>query len=106
MSATSAPAIHSTAVAEHNDLWVFVTGRVDGLHLLFDGEAFRADMSNNEIIIYDPDADQVWSASLDELSDALADPLHSTNAQHHQNGNTLYVLGGYGMGTATRTRRK
>ncbi len=100
VSATNAPAIHSTAVAEHNGLWVFVTGRVDGLHLLFGGEAFPADMSNNEIIVYDPDADQVWSASLDELSNALADPLRTTNAHHHQDGNTLYVLGGYGYSNA------
>ncbi|MCH8031916.1 MAG: T9SS type A sorting domain-containing protein [Bacteroidetes bacterium] len=100
VAATNAPSIHSTAVAEYNGLWVFVTGRVDGLHLLFGGEAFPADMSNNEIIVYDPDADHVWSASLDELSDALADPLRTTNAQHHQDGNTLYILGGYGYSNA------
>jgi len=39
-------------------------------------------------------------ASWDELSDALADPLRTTNAQHHQDGNTLYVLGGYGYSNA------
>ena len=100
VSATNAPAIHSTAVAEYNGLWLFVTGRVDGLHLLFGGQAFPADMSNNEVIVYDPDADQVWSASLDELSDALADPLRTTNPQYHQDGNTLYVIGGYGYSNA------
>lgn len=101
VSASNAPSIHSTAVAQHDGLWLFVTGRVDGLHRLFGGEAFPADMQNNEIIVYDPGADQKWAASLDELSDVVADPLRTTNGQFWQDGERLYLFGGYGYENAT-----
>lgn len=101
VSTTNAPAIHSTAFAQHDGLWLLITGRVDGLHLLFGGEAFPADMQNNNVLVYDPDADQIWSASLDELSDAVADPLRVTNGQFWQDGDTLYILGGYAYDHAT-----
>ncbi len=99
--ASNAPAIHSTAFAQREGLWLFVSGRVDGLHRLFGGEAFPEDMQNNEVIVYNPDADQKWVASLDELSDAVADPLRTTNAQFWQDNETLYLVGGYGYENAT-----
>ncbi|MDX1438495.1 MAG: T9SS type A sorting domain-containing protein [Rubricoccaceae bacterium] len=99
---SNAPRIHSTAVAEHNGLWVFVSGRIDGLHILFGGpDAFPAAMANNSILVYDPADDQLWSASLDELPDSVADPLRTTNGQFWQDGDTLYYIGGYGYEHAT-----
>ncbi len=101
VAAVNAPAVHSTAVAQHNGRWLFVTGRVDGLHRLFGGEAFPEDMQNNDVIVYDAGADQAWAASLDELSDVVADPLRSTNGQFWQDGDTLYLIGGYGYDHAS-----
>lgn len=102
VAASNAPAFHSAAHAEYDGLWVVVGGRIDGLHILFGGpDAFPAALSNNSIFVYDPDADQLWSASLDELSDAVADPLRTTNAQFWQDDDTLYYVGGYGYENAS-----
>jgi hypothetical protein len=101
---TAMPGLHSFAWAEHDGKWLFVTGRVDGLHAVItnlEPIAFPAEQSNNAVWVVDVVADQAWSRPLDELGDALADPLRVTNPQFHQEGETLYVIGGYGTVSAT-----
>jgi len=98
------PGLHSFAWAEHDGKWLFVTGRVDGLHPIAtqgNPEAFPPETANDAVWVVDLAAGQVWSRALDELPDAVADPLRVTNAQYHQTGETLYVVGGYGTVTAT-----
>ncbi len=102
LARTEVPALHSAAWAQHDGLWLFVTGRTDGLHPLVPGvEAFPAEFAHGAFVVYDPVGDQRWTASLDALPDAMADPLRSTNAQFFQEGTTLYVVGGYGVDSAT-----
>lgn len=102
LTRANAPALHSAAVAQHDGLWLFVTGRTNGLHAITGGsDAFPNEFANGAVVVYDPDADQRWTASLDALPEALADPLRTTNAQFHQDGETLYVVGGYGHDSAT-----
>ncbi|NNF59252.1 MAG: T9SS type A sorting domain-containing protein [Rhodothermaceae bacterium] len=101
ISVLNAPALHSSAVGQHNGLWVFVTGRTNGLHDLgVNSDAFPDEFANGAVVVYDPMNDQRWTASLDGLADSLADPLRSTNSQFHQAGTVLYVIGGYGTSTA------
>lgn len=105
VTVSNAPAIHSMAHAEHNDLWLFVAGRVDGLHVLLPNpNPFPPNQSNNSILVYDQASDQLWTASLDELPDAVADPLRTTNGQFWQDGETLYYVGGYGYENATEEK--
>src|SRR5690606_28742417 len=95
---------HSFAWAEHDGRWLFVTGRVDGLHSVntnLEPDPFPDDLANDAVWVVDPAADEVWSRPLDELPDAVADPLRVTNAQYHQTGETLYIVGGYGAVAAT-----
>ena len=94
------PGLHSFAWAKHDGKWLFVAGRVDGLHGIVEF-AFPDDEANNAVWIVDRAAEQVWSRSLDELDDAVADPLRGTNPEYYQEGETLYVVGGYGTDSAT-----
>ena len=94
------PGLHSFAWAEHDGKWLFVAGRVDGLHGIVEF-AFPDDEANNAVWVVDRATEQVWSRSLDELDDAVADPLRVTNPEYYQEGETLYVVGGYGMDSAT-----
>lgn len=98
------PGLHSFAWAEHDGKWLIVTGRVDGLHPILtavEPDVFPAEQANHDVWVVDAAAEQVWSRPLDELGDAIADPLRATNAQFHQEGETLYVVGGYGVDSAT-----
>ncbi|MDX1418685.1 MAG: hypothetical protein R3181_01855 [Rubricoccaceae bacterium] len=93
----NAPALHSGAVAEHDGRWLFLAGRTNGLHgITVAGDAFPPSAANAEAVVYDPATDQRWAASLDGLPAALREPLEAVNVQHHQDGETLYVVGGYG----------
>ena len=97
-----APAIHSFNFAQSNGKWLFVGGRTNGLHGFTPGTAFPRASANRYIYVVDPSSGQVWSRNLfDDLSITEADPLRSTNMQHHQAGNKLYITGGYGLDSTT-----
>ncbi len=97
---TDMPALHSFAWAEHDGRWLFLAGRLDGLHGIIESGAFAAEQANDAVWVVDRATDRVWSRSLDELDAALADPLRTTNTQYHQDGETLYIVGGYGTDSA------
>ncbi|WP_457651263.1 hypothetical protein [Rhodocaloribacter sp.] len=98
--APSLPGLHSFAHAQYGGKWVFVGGRTDGRHSL-GTNAFPPDLANEDIWVFDPATWQTWSAPVTSLPDAVADPLRATNTQFAQNGEYLYVAGGYGIDTAT-----
>ena len=93
----NAPALHSSAYAQHGGRWLFVTGRTNGLHgLTANPDPFPAAFAHGAVVVYDLAADTRWTASLDELPAAVAAPLRAANAEFWQEGTTLYVIGGYG----------
>ena len=101
LTRANVPALHSGAVAQHGGRWLFLAGRRNGLHsLLGSGDAFPSSEANDEAVVYDPASDQVWRASLGALPATLAEPLKATNVQYAQEGETLYVVGGYGFSVA------
>ncbi|MDX1531113.1 MAG: hypothetical protein R3362_06270, partial [Rhodothermales bacterium] len=96
------PALHSFAWAEHDGKWLLVAGRTDGLHG-FGADPFPVASANDAVWVVDPAAGTAWSQPLDGLSTPLRESLMVTNAQYHQEGETLYLIGGYGHSTEAGT---
>jgi hypothetical protein len=97
--------LQSFAFAQHNGKWLIVGGRLDGLHRRQPFAAFDVAGNNNQIIVVDPVSKQKWTAPLSSLSVDIQEQLSSTNMEFHQNGNMLYIIGGYGFNNATSSRK-
>ncbi len=97
--------IQAYAFGQHNGKWLVVGGRLDGLHRRQPFAAFDIAGNNNLIIVIDPLSQQKWTAPITSLSVALQEQLSSTNTEFHQDGNYLYVIGGYGYNAASTTRK-
>ncbi len=90
------PSIHSFAFAESNNKWLFIGGRTNGLHS-FTTNAFPKQYANKNIFVVDPNTSQTWSRGIfTDIPYSEADPLRSTNMEYFQDGNKLYITGGYG----------
>lgn len=88
--------LHSFAWGQHNGKWLVIGGRLDGLHRRQPFTAFDVAGHNKQIIVVDPVAQQKWSAPLSSLPIAMQEQLSSTNMEFHQEGDYLYLIGGYG----------
>lgn len=97
--------LQAYAFGQHNGKWLIVGGRLDGLHRRQPFTAFDVAGNNNQLIVIDPVSKQKWTAPLSSLSVALQEQLSSTNMEFHQEGNYLYIIGGYGYNTATASRK-
>jgi hypothetical protein len=93
---TAMPGIHSFAFAQSNGKWLFIGGRINGLHGFLTPFAFETQYANDTITVVDPVANTNWTASTSSLPDSIREPIMSTNMEYHQEGNTLYMVGGYG----------
>jgi len=98
------PALHSFAFAQSGGKWLLVGGRTNGLHAFSRSHgaqppqnAFPPDRANRRVWVIDPAQGKKWSAPLQSLPPALADALAANNTEFYQDGNVLYVLGGYGL---------
>jgi len=97
--------LQAYAFGQHNGKWVVVGGRLDGLHRREPFAAFDIAGNNNQIIVIDPVSQQKWTAPITSLSVALQEQLSSTNMEFHQEGNYLYIIGGYGYNSASAARK-
>ena len=101
METTSVPTLQSFASAIHDDQWVLLAGRTNGLHgFSGDGlENFPPKSQNTEVWVIDPITQESWSRSLEDQTSGLSQnaiaSLSATNTQSYQDGNTLFVVGGY-----------
>lgn len=97
---------HSGVVGIYKGLWVFISGRMNGMHG-FDGDPFPPDEQNTNIYVVNPRTGVTYSRSLKDRSSGLnqqqIDTLSVTSSQGYQDGETLYMSGGYGVDTATGT---
>lgn len=93
---TAMRGIHSFAFAESNGKWLFIGGRINGLHGFLTPFAFETIYANDTITVVDPVANLNWTASAATLPDSIREPVISTNMEYYQQGNTLYMVGGYG----------
>jgi hypothetical protein len=98
--------LHSGVVGRYKGLWVFVAGRMNGLHG-FGGDPFPADLQNTSIYVVDPATGSVNSRLLSDPSSGLnqqqIDTLSVTSPQGYQDNETLYITGGYGIDTNSHT---
>lgn len=93
--------LQAFAFGQHNGKWLVIGGRLDGLHRRQPFAAFDLAGHNNQLIVVDPVAQQKWSAPLSSLPIGLQEQLSSTNMEFFQEGDYLYLLGGYGYSSTS-----
>ena len=89
------PGLHSYAFGQHDGKWVVIGGRRDGVHARQPFNAFPAAQNNTDIYVIDVANSTFWKASVSVLPTGLAEQLQSTNLNFFQDGDELYVIGGY-----------
>ncbi len=94
--------LHSYAFTQHNGKWLLIGGRKDGVHARQPFAAFPQSQNNTTIYVVDVNAKQVWSTSLTTLPTGIQEQLQSTNMNFYQDGDSLYIIGGYAY-SATAT---
>lgn len=98
--------LQAYASAIHGGKWLLLAGRTNGLHS-FDnvGNNFPPAFQNATVYAVDPSSGASWNRSLSDPSSGLSqtdvDTLSVTASQFFQKGQTLYLVGGYGINTAT-----
>ena len=95
----NAPGLQSYATGRFGNYWLLIGGRTNGMHFFPTTPAggFPALYANSRFYVYDPNTDSVWSRSIfTDLSLSVAAQFRSSNMESIQNGNTLYLTGGYG----------
>lgn len=97
--------LQSYSYGQSNGKWLVLGGRLDGLHRRQPFAAFDVAGNNNQIIVIDPVNKQKWSMPISSLSQSIQEQLSSTNMQFHQNGNYLYITGGYGYIVSSASRK-
>lgn len=95
ISNTNLPGLHSYAFGMWQNKWVFIGGRLDGIHARQPFNAFAANSNNTMLIVYQPSTNQIWTRSVNELAVGLKEQLQSTNMNFYQDGNHLIIVGGY-----------
>jgi hypothetical protein len=88
--------IQSYAFAQHEGKWLIIGGRLDGLHRRQPWASFDLAGHNTSLMVIDPVAQQKWTAPLASLPVPLKEQLSSTNMEFAQDGDHLYLVGGYG----------
>lgn len=88
--------LQSYTYGQSGGKWLILGGRLDGLHRRQPFASFDIAGHNNQIWVIDPGAQMKWSAPLTSLPVALQEQLSSTNMEFHQEGDYLYIVGGYG----------
>lgn len=106
MDIPNAPKLNSPAAAQANGKWLFVGGKLTGLHTFKNATPqnpvnnFPPSEMNDRAWVIDPATQQVWSAPLPPDTGPF---LAMTNPEHEQDGDMLYVIGGYGLWPGSTT---
>jgi hypothetical protein len=95
------PGFHSCAFAEWNGWWIIVGGRIGGLHGFFPITGFPENEANTSIWLINPATGDAHNFPIDVLTIPFPDQLKSTNPQFVQDGDKLFICGGYGKETAS-----
>jgi hypothetical protein len=96
ITGTNIPGVHSYAFAQSGDKWLIIGGRTNGLHGINSNDGFPSEFKNDNVIVIDTSNWSYYEASLNQLPWNIADPMRSTNMQYIQDGNYLYMAGGFG----------
>lgn len=95
VSISGLPGLHSYAFGQHNGKWLIIGGRKDGLHARQPFNSFPGSQNNTDMYVVDIATQQVWSTSLNGLPTGLKEQLQSTNMNFYQDGDALFIAGGY-----------
>lgn len=101
MGAAEVPTLQSFAHGVLDDQWVLLAGRTNGLHGFGPSGSinFPPKYQNTDVWVIDPVTKETWSRSLADSSSGLSqdviDSLSATNTQVFQDGDALFVVGGY-----------
>ena len=101
MGAAEVPTLQSYAHGTLGEQWVLLAGRTNGLHGFGPSGTvnFPPKYQNTDVWVIDPITKETWSRSLTDASSGLTqdmiDSLSATNTQVFQDGDTLFVVGGY-----------
>jgi len=90
------PGLHSFAHAQHDGQYLIVGGRRDGLHARQPFRSFPASQNNTELFVISPETQSLKSVSITGLPVDITEQLQSTNMNYFQDGDILYIIGGYG----------
>jgi len=88
--------LQAFAFGQHDGKWLVMGGRLDGLHRRQPWATFDEAGQNKQLTVVDPVAKQKWSVALTSIPVAMQEQLSSTNMEFHQEGDYLYIIGGYG----------
>ncbi|HLO53696.1 MAG TPA: hypothetical protein VK169_05370 [Saprospiraceae bacterium] len=88
--------LQAFAFGQHEGKWLIVGGRLDGLHRRQPFASFDIAGHNTQLIVVDPSGNQSWTASLNVLPASIKEQLSATNMEFYQEGDVLYLIGGYG----------
>lgn len=88
--------LQSFAFGQSKGKWLILGGRLDGLHRRQPFAAFDVAGNNNQIVVVDPITKQKWTSPFSSLPTNIQEQLSSTNMEFHQDGDYLYIVGGYG----------
>lgn len=88
--------LQAFAFGQHEGKWLVVGGRLDGLHRRQPFTSFDIAGHNTQLFVVDPSRNQSWTASLDVLPTSIREQLSATNMEFYQEGDYLYLIGGYG----------
>lgn len=91
------PGVQSFVFGQHEGKWLIIGGRLDGLHLRQPPFTFDIPGHNTNFMVVDPESGQFWMAPTDNLPESHREQLSATNMLFHQEGNTLFAVGGYGF---------
>lgn len=94
------PGLHSYAYAQHNGKWLIIGGRKDGVHARQPFNAFPGAQNNMDLYVVDIATQQSWSASVNSLPTGIKEQLQSTNMNFYQDGDDLFIVGGYAYATS------
>lgn len=94
--------VHSGATATYHGKWLIFAGRTNGLHGFDNNDNnFPPQRQNTRVYVVDPELKTVKSRSLNSNNSGLTvkqiDLLSVTSPQFYQEGNMLYMTGGYGI---------
>ncbi|HHB77816.1 MAG TPA: hypothetical protein ENK85_01130 [Saprospiraceae bacterium] len=87
--------VQSFAKAQSSNKWLIIGGRTNGVHPPQPPFAFETQYENKTIFVVEPTTQNVWKANLTNLPTPIQEQMSATNAEFYQNGDTLYIIGGY-----------
>ena len=90
------PALQSFVFGQSGNYWLMIGGRTNGFHGFANYQDFPFKKANKFVYVYNTATNKLDSLATALLPPVLREQYTSSNMQHFQVGNYLYISGGYG----------